>query len=89
MGLENYYTDKDRFPATVTELADGKYVPLSYKNLPITELCYVPGTGPDQTYVATAKSAATGKNFTIVQDATETGTSPTYPDVTATTPCKK
>jgi type II secretory pathway pseudopilin PulG len=90
IGLESYYTDKDRYPATVTELADGKYVPQSYKNIPITELCYVPvaGTQP-QAYVATAKSAATGTNFSIIPDAENAAETDIYPITGTGTPCKK
>jgi hypothetical protein len=90
IGMESFYTDKDRFPASVTELADGKYVPQAYKNLAITELCYVPeaGTQP-QSYVATAKSSTTGTNFSIVQDASKAEETDTYPNTGTGTPCKK
>lgn len=90
-GMESYYTDKDRYPATVTELADGKYIPQSYKTIPITELCYVPAAGTQpQTYVATAKATTTGNMFSIVPDATDTTSVDVYPDTAAgTTPCKK
>jgi type II secretory pathway pseudopilin PulG len=90
-GMESYYTDKDRYPASVTELADGKYVPQSYKTIPITELCYVPAAGTQpQSYVATAKATTTGSMYSIVPDATDTSPVDVYPDTAAgTTPCKK
>lgn len=87
MGMESFYTDKDRYPATVTELANGKYVPQSYKNIPITELCYIPAAGPQQTYTTTTKSASTGNIFSIVPDVKDPSQIDAYP--TDTTLCKK
>lgn len=90
MGMESYYTDKDRYPATVTELANGKYVPLSYKNIPITELCYIPATGTQpQDYTATTKSASTGSFFSIVPDAADPSQVDAYPNTSTGTLCKK
>lgn len=90
VGLESFYTEKDRFPASITELANGRYVPAAYKNLPITELCYIPAAGTmPQSYTATAKSASTGKFFTTVPDATDTGTATSYPNTGTGTLCKK
>lgn len=104
-GMESFYTDKDRYPATVTELADGKYVPQSYKTIPITELCYVPQLKSDgtlhpqpQTYVVTSKAKITGNMFSIVPDATETSAVDAYPSTDTSTdpatgkpktPCKR
>lgn len=87
-GMESFYTEKDRYPATVTELADGRYVPQSYKAIPTTELCYVPASGTQpQSYVATTKAKITGNMFSIVPDATETSSVDVYP--TDLTLCKK
>lgn len=89
-GMESYYTEKDRFPATVTELANAKFVPLSYKNLPITELCYIPGAGTQpQDYTATTKSASTGSFFSIKQDADDPSQVDAYPNTSTGTLCKK
>lgn len=88
LGLETYYTEKDRYPATLAELADNKYVPQSYKNLPKTELCYVPevSTYP-QKYVATGKSVSSGKFFSVTSEASEPAQTGAYPTTPATT-CK-
>lgn len=90
-GMESYYTEKDRYPASVTELANGNYVPQSYKTIPITELCYVPASGTQpQSYVATGMSTTTGNMYSIVPDAADSTSVTTYPDTAAgTTPCKQ
>jgi type II secretory pathway pseudopilin PulG len=91
VGMESFYTDKDRYPLSMTELADGKYVPQAYKAIPITDFCYVPAAGTQpQSYVATAKAATTGNLFSIVPDATDPSSVTDYPDTAAgSTPCKK
>lgn len=88
LGLETYYTEKDRYPTTLAELADNKYVPQSYKSLPKTELCYVPevSTYP-QTYTATSKSVSSGKFFSVTGEASEPAQAGAYPANPATT-CK-
>lgn len=85
-GLETYYTDKDKYPATLAELADGKYVPQNYKKLTTADLCYVPATGAyPQNYTVTAKSVNTGKFLSINADNREPVSVTTYP---VTTTCK-
>jgi hypothetical protein len=81
MGLDTFYTEKDRYPATLAELADGKYVPVAYKTLPTTELCYVPATGAyPQAYTATVKSATTGTIFALDADTQDPAKIDVYPD---------
>lgn len=86
VGLESYYTEKDRYPLTLAELADGKYVPISYKTISNADLCYVPATGTyPQAYTATAKSASTGKFFSLTGENAEPTQVSAYP---ITTTCK-
>lgn len=72
-GLESFYTDKDRYPSSLTELVEANYVPTSYKNMPKTEICYVPkaGTYP-QSYVVTTKSTTTGRFFAMTMNTGKT-----------------
>lgn len=87
MGLETYYTDKDKYPATMAELADGKYVPMEYKNIPKTELCYAPAVGTyPQTYTTTMKSSSTNNIFQWKETSSEAAkVTTTFP---ASTTCK-
>lgn len=68
-GLETFYTDKDRYPRTLSELTgDGKYLPASYGKIANTELCYAPQAGDyPQKYVATSKATSTNSLFYITQ----------------------
>lgn len=64
-GMESFYTENDRYPSSVTELANGDFIPKNYvQQVSAGTLCMIPGTGPyPQSYLAAVRIPATNDIF--------------------------